>query len=89
MTFFPEWEFPGDLVEDIDKRLPLISFGLVGLLLVDEFVKEGYWFKWGDLTDIGSHETIIVTLASIGFMSLLINPPQLGVPQLLNRIFGD
>lgn len=74
----PLWKFPGDLYKEINNRLPFLALGLSGLLLLDEFIKEGYWFDPDDIVDVGSHESIIVALMVTGLVSTVVNPPDYG-----------
>lgn len=70
-----EWSFPEDLLKKIDVRLPLLVAGLSSLLLLDEYVKEGYLFNPEDILDLGSHESIITALGSVGVAGMVTFPP--------------
>lgn len=47
------------------RRAVVFPLGLTGVLLIDEYIKEGYLFKPSDILVPGSHESII--LALVGF----------------------
>ncbi len=44
-------------------RLPVWLCVAIAGLLIDEYVKEGYWFKPSDVLVAGSHENLIAWLA--------------------------
>ena len=48
-----------------EKRVIVWLVGLVILLLVDEYIKEGYLFKLSDILCLGSHENIIMILITV------------------------
>ena len=50
-------------------RSAVFSAGLIPLVLIDEYIKEGYWFSTSDVTKIGTHESIIVMLLTYSLAS--------------------
>ena len=54
-------------------RLSNFSFFAVGFLLVDEKIKEGYFFRPSDIMTIGSHESLITLFFLIGSISYIIH----------------
>jgi len=54
-------------------RLSNLSFFAVLFLLVDEKIKEGYFFRPSDLLLIGSHESLITMFVLIGVISFAIH----------------
>lgn len=56
-----------DLVKHIRIRKYVWLVAFIVTLLVDEYVKEGYWFNAGDIFVYGTHEFLIslLTLATI------------------------
>lgn len=52
-------------------RLPVWFFGGAGILLIDEYIKEGYLFHLSDIQYVGTHENMIITLVTLGFLTLL------------------
>jgi len=52
-------------LKNIRKRLPIWIFGTIVLLLIDEYVKEGYVFDIHDIVKPLTHENIIVILIAI------------------------
>jgi|Deesub1362A_J573_1020465.scaffolds.fasta_scaffold00761_11 hypothetical protein len=57
-----------DLTKKLSKRLPLWIAGLIGLILIDEWIKEGYLFNFSDLFVIGTHEFLIAMFSIIGII---------------------
>ena len=51
-------------------RAGILSFSGVALVMLDEYLKEGYLFNPNDITLIGSHESIILVLIVFGWFSL-------------------
>ena len=51
-------------------RAGVLSFSGAALVIIDEYLKEGYLFNPNDITLIGSHESIVVTLIFFGGLSL-------------------
>ncbi|RLG98318.1 hypothetical protein DRO29_01175 [Candidatus Bathyarchaeota archaeon] len=49
-------------LKNFKRRLPVWLIGLIVLTLIDEYVKEGYWFKPSDVLKPLTHENIIVIL---------------------------
>ena len=58
-----------DLHKHFRERLNVWLGGGISLLLIDEYVKEGYFFKPSDVVYPGTHENLITLL----FILLLIN----------------
>lgn len=50
-------------------RSAVFSAGLIPLIIIDEYIKEGYAFNPGDVTKLGTHESIIVILATYSYIS--------------------
>ena len=51
-----------ELYKRVKLRLRIWIAGLIVLLLIDEYIKEGYLFKLSDVFCIGTHENIISML---------------------------
>ena len=47
------------------KRIPIWIIGLITILLIDEYVKEGYLFNPNDVIKPLTHENLIATLIVI------------------------
>jgi ABC-type thiamin/hydroxymethylpyrimidine transport system permease subunit len=56
-----------DIIKTL-KRLMLWNIGLIILLLIDEYIKEGYLIKTSDFLKLFTHENLL----SIGLMVLAI-----------------
>lgn len=61
----------GNLRKRFWLRLPVWFYGTAGLLLIDEYVKEGYLFHLSDVAYIGTHENLIIVFLTLGTLSLL------------------
>jgi len=62
----------GDLKKRIHLRLPILLIGLAVLLVVDEYVKEGYLFDVRDVFIVGTHEFIVVLLFLLSPISYVL-----------------
>lgn len=54
-----------DLTKNIDKRKYVWLLGMIALLMIDEYVKEGYFFDPADLSIYGTHEFLIGIILSL------------------------
>jgi len=59
-----------DLRKKFWDRAVLWSFSLSILLLLDEYVKEGYFFNPYDILVPGTHESLILVFTSFGIYTL-------------------
>lgn len=50
------------------KYPPLIPLAVVVFVLIDEWLKEGYFFKKSDVNKAGTHENIVVLTTVISVM---------------------
>jgi len=50
-------------------------FSLITILatLIDEYIKEGYWFNPQDVSKLGTHESIIIVLLVVSVISAVIH----------------
>lgn len=58
-----------ELREKFWKRVSVFSLGLAVLVLIDEWIKEGYVFNPDDISCIGSHETIFILFVFISLFA--------------------
>ncbi|RLI76104.1 hypothetical protein DRP05_13500 [Archaeoglobales archaeon] len=62
----------GDLKRRIHIRLPVFLIGLAVLLVVDEYVKEGYLFDFRDVVIVGTHEFAVVVFLLLSPISYFL-----------------
>ena len=62
----------GDLKKRIHIRLPVFLIGLAILLLIDEYVEEGYLFDVRDVFIAGTHEFVVVVLLLLSPISYIL-----------------
>ena len=55
------------------KRVSVFSLGLAVLVLIDEWIKEGYVFNPKDLLCVGSHEFLFLVFSVIAVVSMYIS----------------
>jgi len=64
-------------IDDLKKRLRVRKYvwilGLTILLLIDEYLKEGYVFNKSDILTYGTHEFIILFLLLSLILSLVLD----------------
>ena len=58
--------------KNLRRRVVFWAVSLALLLLVDEKLKEGYWFNPRDVTELLTHEMIIVTLLVVALAGALL-----------------
>jgi len=61
----------GDL-KKIHLRLPILLIGLAVLLVIDEYIKEGYLFDLRDVFIVGTHEFVVVVLFLLSPISYVL-----------------
>ena len=54
-----------ELKKKLWKRLNLWLLGLITLVLLDEYVKEGYFFKFDDVAKPFTHEQLVIWLVGV------------------------
>lgn len=62
-----------DLRKKFWVRVPFWSFSLSFLLLIDEYIKEGYIFNPYDILTPGTHENLFIIFTSFGIYALCKN----------------
>jgi len=79
MVFFQPIE--KELTKKWAKRLILWLGGIIILLLLDEKIKEGYWFKPEEIVIPFTHENIITALLIAILILVYIYKRQTGAPE--------
>lgn len=55
------------------KRVSVLSILMIPIVLVDEYISQGYIFNPGDVTKVGTHESLIIILVTISLISTIID----------------
>lgn len=56
---------PKEIKKKFWRRVSVFSIGMAVLVLIDEWIKEGYVFDPSDITCIGSHETLFIVFVAL------------------------
>jgi len=62
MSRLPGWS---DVVKNLKKRVKLWLLVGIGLVLLDEYVKEGYWFCIDDVFVPLTHENLLLIMVLV------------------------